>query len=244
MGTTHGHIKRHALKSRYLQEERRFWIYYPADFQAEKPYPVLYVHDGEDYLTMGRIRTIANEQLQAGNIQPLVMIGIPVEKRYRNAEYEPTGSRHSNYMSFIVEELMPFVEGRDGLKIRPRERAAAGASLGGVVSCQLAWKYPELFQKVISQSGAFYNKATTDALSTSNEKTRYYFMVGTDETAVPTSAGTINILEANRQLRDRMKERGLHLHYEEWKGGHTWGLWQENIPHALTTFWPNEPSLE
>lgn len=237
--TTGGQIKRHTVNSRFLDEERGFWVYYPAEYDPEQTYPILYAHDGDDYLNMGRIRTIVNRLCAEGKLQPLVMVGIPVEKKYRQAEYHPEGERHQGYLSFMTEELIPFVEGQHKLTLNARERATIGSSLGAVVGCQLTWQHPGLFQTVISQSGAFYNPTTTEKLQSVSglEDVRYYLMVGKDETHVSTSAGVVDLLEANRQLRNRLQEKGFPCRYEEFPGGHTWGLWQKNVPIALTHFW-------
>lgn len=239
MITPSGQVKRHTINSRFLDEERGIWVYYPADYDTGRSYPVLYAHDGEDYLNMGRIRTIANKLYSEGKLEPIVIVGIPVEKAHRNAEYHPEGSRHQAYTSFIIEELIPYVEGEGQLGVRASERATIGASLGAVAGCQLAWKHPGMFQSVISQSGAFYSEATREALHSVKqpEAGRYYFMVGTDETAVPTAAGKVDLLNDNRRLRDELEETGFQFHYEEYPGGHTWGLWQNNLPHALSHFW-------
>lgn len=239
MSVPSGKIERHTIQSRYLGEERRFWVYYPAHYDPDRSYPVLYAHDGEDYLNMGRIRTIVNEQTGKGNLVPIVMVGLPVAKAHRNAEYDPEGERHQAYLNLIVKELIPFVEQQHGLGILAKERATIGSSLGAVVSCQLAWNYPGLFQAVISQSGAFYSTATTAALEqmTEHPNTRYYVMVGTDETEVPTSVGIVNLLDANRRFRDLLRDKGIPFYYEEQKGGHTWGLWQQNLPDGLAYFW-------
>lgn len=238
MSSPRSQISRHAIDSRFLRETRKFWLYIPEDFDLDQPYPVLYAHDGEDYLTMGRIRTIANERYRDGTLKPIVIVGIPVDKKLRNAEYHPEGHRHRAYLSFVVEELIPYVE-NSVLQLRTKERATIGSSLGGVVGCQLAWNYPEKFQIVISQSGAFYSPSTTAALHNARhlDKTRYYFMVGTNERHVSTSMGTMDFLQANRKLRNLLEEKGTPFHYEEQEGEHTWGLWQKNLPDALAYFW-------
>lgn len=236
-----GQIKRYALHSRFLDEERRFWVYYPAEFNSHKSYPVLYAHDGEDYLTMGRIRTVMNERVAEKKLQPLVIVGIPVQKKHRTAEYHPEGKRHQAYTSFITEELIPFVETGE-LTIKVRERATIGSSLGAVVACQLAWNHPGLFTHVISQSGAFYDAATTAALQTvkNPQDIHYYVMVGEDEVNVPVSVGTVNFVAHNRSFRNNLQEINAPLYYKEWPGNHTWGLWQKNLPDALSYFWKTE----
>lgn len=235
-----GRIERQTIDSHFLGEERTVWIYLPPEYDPETAYPVLYAHDGEDYLRMGRIRTIVNKQLEAGEMEPLVIVGIPVEKKYRTSEYTPQGDRHQAYLSFVTEELIPTIEGSAEGVANVKERGVIGSSLGGLVACQLAWQNNGLFDKVISQSGAFYNEKSTEALQARDPKELsgdYYVMVGTEETDVSTSAGTVNFLEANRQLKDLLKGKALSVYYKEENGNHTWGLWQQNLPHALHYFW-------
>jgi len=43
-------------------------------------------------------------------------------------------------------------------------------------------------------------------------------------------------LARNREVSRALREKGASLRYVEKEGKHTWGLWQKDLPEALTHF--------
>lgn len=225
------------IQSTALQEERSVRVYLPPGYNELISYPVLYAQDGQDIFMFGRIATIANELILDHGMNPVIIVGIDVQKKDRTDEYAVQGSKHHAYMSFIVEELIPFVEANYPVKQERLHRILIGDSLGGTVSLDLALEYPHLFSKVISLSGAFFEPSLAK-IREKEELTNLdiWMLVGTGETAVETHLGTFDFLDWNRQAKILLEEKGATLTYTEKEGEHIWGFWQKELPVALQHF--------
>lgn len=243
--------------SKHLDEERSIRIYLPPKYNEALFYSIIYAQDGQDLFNYGRIATITNYlQLEEGIDAPII-VGIDVNKKNRTQEYSTVGRRNEQYKRFIAEELLPFVEAR--YKIRERgnfirsenipihrqehvsERLLLGDSLGATVSLDLALDYPQLFNKIISLSGAYFQASFLNLQSyVSLPWLEIWMVVGKEETSVDTHVGKLNFLEWNQTLRDMLADREAKVIYaEKEEGKHTWGFWQNELPGALRYFYAN-----
>ncbi len=61
------------------------------------------------------------------------------------------------YPRFLLEELIPDIEKRYGLKFKsdPMSRAIGGGSSGGICAFKTAWERPDQFGRVLSWVGSF-----------------------------------------------------------------------------------------
>ena len=229
-------IETHTLQSAHLGEERTLKIYLPPGYaeHSDTRYPVVYCHDGLEFFTHGRIATICNKLVAEGRLNPLFIVGIEVRKQTRNDDYGPDGARHNEYTEFVAKECIPFVEGRYRVSEDPTQRFMAGISLGAAASMSLHLRYPELFQRLLLFSGAFYE--TSRELVRREQSLRdltAYMVVGRQETSVDTTAGPYDFYRANQAMLDLLRERQANVTYKESDGTHIWGFWQKEIPDAL-----------
>ncbi|WP_202081115.1 alpha/beta hydrolase [Caldalkalibacillus salinus] len=227
-------INKENISSEYLNEERSVRVYLPPGYNDLVSYPVVYAQDGQDIFMYGRIATLANELILDHGVDPFIIVGIDVDKKHRTSEYSTNGEKSEAYRSFVVKELIPFIEAHYPVKDSIGHRVLIGDSLGGTVSLDLAMDNPDFFSKVISLSGAYF-EPTTEKLS--NKKTLehldLWMLVGTLETAVDTSMGTLDFLEWNRKTRATLEEKGAKVFYKEEEGDHIWGFWQKELPEAI-----------
>jgi enterochelin esterase-like enzyme len=225
------------IHSKHLGTSERILIYTPQRYSPLISYPVLYVQDGDDYLALGRLATLLDQLTQREEIGDLIAVFLPVDKAQRNARYHPEGSYHQAYKRFLAEEVVAYVDKHYSTHPLGNARTLLGESLGGVVSLFTALTYPHTFGQVACQSAAM-----DDRLNRQVEQTdipaplTVYLEVGTEETAVDTSRGPLNLLAANERLRDILQQKRVTLTYKTFSGDHTWGYWQENLPHMLRAF--------
>ena len=87
-----------AFKSNYLPTDRDVIVYVPPGYEEEsdRTYPVLYLHDGQNLFdgrtsfVKGRtwqVREHADAAIEAGEVEPLVIVGIYNTGDRRLAEY-------------------------------------------------------------------------------------------------------------------------------------------------------------
>ncbi len=230
-------IVKTTIKSTFLKEDREILIYLPPDYDEQSTYPALYLQDGDDYLNMGRAATQANRLILENEIEPMLMVAIPVDKRKRTMEYSPDGKLHEAYLQFFISELLPEIESNFPIDPSPQSRVVGGSSLGGTVSLHLALNYPEYFSRVLSQSGAFL-KTTSEQIAQcdSLDRLTIYQSIGLAETKVPTSFGDIDLVLRNREISNQLQNKRARVYYREKEGNHTWGFWQKDLPEAFMTF--------
>jgi len=231
-------IIRHEVPSRHLPEgSRNIRLYLPPGYQEALSYPVVYCQDGEDFFNFGRIATIAQRLILEEGWEPFIIVGVDVDKKLRTSEYEPGGERHEAYVRFFVEELVPYVENAAAVRRAPEERLLAGDSLGAAVSLSIALTRPDLFTRLLSLSGAYYD-ASIDLIRSREDLSglSVWMTVGLRENAYETDHGTFNFVQLNRLARRMLESRGAYLDYREKDGEHKWGFWQSELPEALAAF--------
>jgi enterochelin esterase-like enzyme len=227
-------INKERIDSQFLEEERSFRVYLPPGYNELLSYPVIYAQDGQDVFMFGRIATISNELILDHGVEPYIIVGIDVDKQKRTSEYSTVGSRNDAYKSFVAKELLPFVEQHYAVRTMAQDRVLLGDSLGGTVSLDLALDYPQLFQNIISLSGAYF-KPTYEKLQTfyTLNDLNIWMIVGTKETAVETHIGTFDFVEWNRKTKESLIQKGADVTYAEEEGEHIWGFWQKQLPAAI-----------
>lgn len=233
-------ILKDSVDSQYLTEgQRSLRVYLPPGYNEVLSYPVIYCQDGEDFFNFGRIATSAQQLILDEGIEPFIIVGVDVDKSVRTEEYAPDGTRHQAYVDFFALELLPYIESKYAVRTTADERVLAGDSLGGTVSLHIALQHPELFTRIISMSGAFYEGSQAIVAATGDLDWLSIFMiVGLQEDAFETDRGVYNFIELNRNMHTLLQERNATIHYEEKDGKHQWGFWQKEVPQAIRYFIP------
>lgn len=232
-----GSIQEITIPSRHLGTEERIMIYTPHRYSPLYSYPVLYIQDGDDYLSLGRLPSLLDQLSSTREIQDVIAVFIPVDKAVRTSRYHPKGEAHVAYKRFLAEEVVSYVDRHYSTHPLGQARTLLGESLGGVASLLTACTYPHTFAQVASQSGAF-DSMICDLVDgwELESPLSVYMEIGDEETSVETSRGTIDLVKGNQQMREVLQKKGVTLRYERFKGDHTWGYWQANLPIILHHF--------
>jgi enterochelin esterase-like enzyme len=158
------------FKSKVLEGTvRQYWVYVPAQYQADKPACVLVFQDGARAINpkgVLRVPTVLDNSIHAKEIPVTIGIFITPGQRSdtfpetigtgnpnnRSVEYDSLGDR---YARFLVEEMLPEVGKSFTLTKDPNGRAIGGASSGGICAFNVAWERPDEFRRVFSAIGSF-----------------------------------------------------------------------------------------
>lgn len=158
-----------AFASRYLKDARDVIVYLPPgyDLDPDRRFPVLFMHDGQN-LFDGRtsfiagktweIREQADAAIEAGEVEPLVIVGIYNNGDRRMAEYTPDrdwrmgGGEAGHYGMMLTQELMPWIAEQYRIRSETEATGLGGSSLGGLATMYLGLKYPQLFGKLAVMS--------------------------------------------------------------------------------------------
>jgi enterochelin esterase-like enzyme len=168
-GVPQGKVEKYHWKSQVFPgTERDYWVYVPAQYQADKPACVMVFQDGEAYVKeQGDFRTpIVFDNLIHKAEMP-VTIGIFINpgvipaakpgegpRKNRSFEYDTLSDQ---YARFLLEEILPEVGKQYPITTDPEGRAICGISSGGICAFTVAWERPDAFRKVLSHVGSFTN---------------------------------------------------------------------------------------
>lgn len=252
-------LQRHArFHSRFLPDDRDVIVYLPPRYEEnpERDYPVLYMHDGQNLFDTEaafvrgrswRMAETADAAIAAGEIEPLIVIGIANGGERRIAEYTPTqdwkqgGGEADKYGRMLMEEVIPFIAAHYRVRPGRANTGMGGSSLGGLATLYLGLKYPDVFGKlaVLSPSVWWNHRAILglvgDAARRLNEYPRIWLDVG--EAEGERAVADVELLE--RRLRTRGWRAGVNLRYERIsRGTHDEAAWAERVRPMLQFLFP------
>lgn len=143
-----------------LPSGRRVRVYLPPGVSTggsgAARFPTLYVQDGEENISRGRIpRTL--DLLIARGFPPVLAVFVDHPGEERHLDYTPyfQGSRVDGYGDFLAHTVVPLVEGRFPARGDRAARVLWGQSFGGTCAFMVGRAHPSVFGRVASQSGVF-----------------------------------------------------------------------------------------
>jgi predicted alpha/beta superfamily hydrolase len=226
--------------------DREVVVYVPA---VDCRCPVLYMQDGQNLFNPEtafngqewRMRETADTLIEAGEIEPLIIVGIYNTGDSRIDEYTPSRDRKTGrggkapaYGRMLVNKLKPFIDERYPTCPDARNTGLGGSSLGGLVSLALGLRYPEVFGKIAVMSpSVWWDRRSILKIVSSVEVTqraRIWLDVGTAEGPQTTDDA--------RLLRDVLLAKGwregLDLAYTEAPGAsHDERSWSGRVAPML-----------
>jgi enterochelin esterase-like enzyme len=225
----HGTVRQFDLPTNYFisGKKRKVFLYKPPN---EVKVPLVVVWDGQDYLKRVRLNVIVDNMIAEKHIQPIAMAFVSNGgQRSRMSEYACNDAT----LGFLMTEVMPLASRElDLLDTHnfPGEYGVLGASMGGLMSAYTGARIPQIFGKVLSQSGAFswgdFDMVVFDLLNHPDERALSIWM----------DAGIYDLtglLESNRKMRDLLVERKYRFTYHEYHAGHNYPAWRDDVWRGL-----------
>jgi enterochelin esterase-like enzyme len=250
-GVVEGKIERHQFASAMLKNEREVAVYLPPKYaKLSGPYPLLVVFDENAYLKNEKetarvpTETILDNLIAEKRIPPMVALFVDNGPGNARSRELPCNSQFADFLNF---ELMPWLRRLYSVTSDPRQVVVAGSSYGGLASTWAAFRHPETFGNVLSQSGSYWwtPPKANDEFDRESEPSwvakqfiaspklpiRFYMDAGSDE--IDLSGKGSSILVPNRHLRDVLLAKGYEVHYQEFVGGHDYLSWRGTIADGL-----------
>ena len=157
-----GALTRHFYHSAVAGDDRDFWVYTPANYDAKRreAYPVLYLLHGlgdesNSWIESGAANVILDNLIAQGKAKPMIMVN-PLG--YGNSGGPGGAMREdmlANYSRTVLEEVMPQVEKNYNVTKERAGRAIAGLSMGGAESTFTGLNHLDKFAWIGSFSGAY-----------------------------------------------------------------------------------------
>ncbi|MEK9137418.1 MAG: alpha/beta hydrolase-fold protein, partial [Bacteroidota bacterium] len=200
----------------------------------------------------------------AGNFQFIIFTPDGGNRCYSNAP----SLKNANFESYVVDDLIPYVDRKYRTLSTRHGRAIAGNSMGGYGAVKLAVKHPTKFFYAASVSGGLavpwdsrkgyeYLSPALDMAfgeqesehwtrnsifslidSVSNTNLPYMYL------SIGKDDGLRRFIESARTLSEKLRGKGALYEYHELPGAHNWMFWDKEIATLLaklSTFDPLKP---
>jgi enterochelin esterase family protein len=234
-----GSIDSFNVESSAFRENRGINVYVPARFRRKRRYPLLIVHDGHDYVRYAELKTVLDNLIHYLEIPQMIVALTQSPDRLK--EY----SGDERHASFIAHDLLPQLADNYPLLDDGTARGIMGASFGGVAALHAAWRHPQLFRRLLLQSGSFafsdLGRHRRTAVFDPVARFMNTFREDTGELAgkVYMSCGMYeSLIYENRSLVPRLQSRGIDVRFEEVRDAHNWENWRDRLRIGLSWLFP------
>ena len=231
---------------------RDWWIYVPAQYEAEQPAALMIFQDGKNMMSewRWRIPTVFDNLIAAGDLPPTIGVFINPghhkdrprkgnKHSNRSYEYDSLGSR---YVSFLLDEIIPEVSKSYNISNDPEMHAIGGSSSGAICAFTAAWERTDYFRKVYSSVGSFTHLRGGNIYPALVRKTepkpiRVYM--------ADTSGDVDNAFGswwwANQRMSSALQYMGYDVRFDQAEGfGHNADFGSSKFPDALRWLWRKE----
>jgi len=223
-GIARGTVTRHEVPTREMAagKTRSVHLYRPP---VKHPVPLLIVYDGVDYLRRAKLNVMVDNLIAHKRVRPFALAMVQNGGNARNVEYSCSEAT----LSFLFDSVIPLAQ--EHITLTPpggEPYGILGASLGGLMALFTGMRFPHVFGKVLSQSGAFkipeYEFGVMDMVR----------HLPRPEIDIWMDVGKLEfLLEGNREMLELMKEKKYQVTYREYAGGHNYTSWRDDVWRGL-----------
>jgi enterochelin esterase family protein len=234
-----GSIDEIMFTSAALGGQRPVRLYVPARFRRTRQYPLLIVHDGDDFLRFADLKVVLDNLIHRMEIAPLVCALTQSPDRLKEYAADPAHAK------FLTEELLPDLESRLPLIGTPAGRGLMGASFGGVASLSTAWRYQGVYGKLLLESGSFaFSDIGKHRRGPVFDPVADFVNEFRKDPGVPAQQLFIScgiyesLIYENRSLIAFLQDKRMQVRYREVRDGHNWENWRDRLQDALSWLFP------
>ncbi|MCE2779089.1 MAG: esterase family protein [Algoriphagus sp.] len=252
-----GRVDTIAVYSPSMKKTLKAAVSFPSSYiDGTSRYPVVYLlHGGSgafsDWHQKVTEKGIVNQMAEEHQVL-IITPGVGPASYY----YDSPLLDSVRYETYMIQELIPFIDKNYRTLAQKESRAITGLSMGGHGAITLATKHPSLFTAAGSMSGVM--NIDTDLWKVGEEfrnlrKKGQIEMLGEINYKAPlfnpyTAVGLVDqlknqeisliidcgvddfLIETNRQMHSLLMEKKIDHEYIERPGAHTWNYWTEALP--------------
>jgi predicted alpha/beta superfamily hydrolase len=249
--------------SKIFHNTRMLRVWLPANYgsphNAHRTYPVLYMQDGQNLFDEAtsdagewHLDETVDHLVGSFKIPPMIVVGIDYAGDQRSSEYLPYRDPHhaqydvpvpkelrgKDYTTFLLTEVMPFIEKKYRVSRGAANTGIGGASYGGVITLYTVLQHPGIFGHVLVESpvlGVGDGQLLKDVERAKELPQRMFVAMGTNETKDPDY--NAELVKSVEELQTILRQKGmgpdrLKVVVEE-DAVHNEGAWSRRLPEAL-----------
>ena len=218
-----GRIIDDEIESTNVDSTYTYHVYLPFQYSKNNDYPIIYFHDGQDYIELGKAKNILDNLISKGEIPPT--IGVFIDPTARYSEYG--GDLREQYSKFIIDELIPAIEQTFLDQNTIPTRIMIGTSMGANITTLISYNHPEIISRIGLHSPALrFNdfEALKLVENSNNSPTKIFTVIGTYEGLTP---------EQCLALVESFSDESGEINYIIAPQGHNWPLWVDTLGDML-----------
>ena len=241
------------IQSNYLKKATKFVVIQPShQSQQNNPqerYPVVYLLNGYDGNYAQWTKTAPQLAKTADDLK---MIFVYPDGGKSSWYFDSPTDSSMQYESYIIKELVPYVDANFPTKANPKSRAITGLSMGGHGGLYLAIRHSDVFGAAGSTSGGFDFRPFPKSWNLPNilgeyetNQARWYDytvmrqveLLTNKQLAIIFDCGVDDIfIKVNRALHEKLLQLKIDHDYIERSGGHNHAYWRSSIDFQMLFF--------
>jgi S-formylglutathione hydrolase FrmB len=251
-----GNVDTIQIQSNYLKKATKFVVIQPSinssqgqQNNTQERYPVVYLLNGYDGNYAQWTKTAPQLAKTADDLK---MIFVYPDGGKSSWYFDSPTDSSMQYESFIIKELVPYVDANFPTKANPKSRAITGLSMGGHGGLYLAIRHSDVFGAAGSTSGGFdfrpfpksWNLPNILGEYETNQARWYDYTVmrqveslTNKQLAIIFDCGVDDIfITVNRALHEKLLQLKIDHDYIERSGGHNHAYWRSSIDFQMLYF--------
>jgi S-formylglutathione hydrolase FrmB len=237
------------MKSQYLKKAIKFVIIQPSQLNSQERYPVVYLLNGYDGNYAQWTKTAPQLAKTADDLK---MIFVYPDGGKSSWYFDSPTDSSMQYESYIIKELVPYVDAHFPTKANPKSRAITGLSMGGHGGLYLAIRHSDVFGAAGSTSGGFDFRPFPKSWNLPNilgeyetNQARWYDytvmrqveLLTNKQLAIIFDCGVDDtFINVNRALHEKLLQLKIDHDYIERSGGHNHAYWRSSIDFQMLFF--------
>jgi len=248
-----GNVDTIQIQSNYLKKATKFVVIQPSNQgqqnNTQARYPVVYLLNGYDGNYAQWTKTAPQLAKTADDLK---MIFVYPDGGKSSWYFDSPLDSNMQYESYIIKELVPYVDANFPTKANPKSRAITGLSMGGHGGLYLAIRHSDVFGAAGSTSGGFDFRPFPKSWNLPNilgayetNQTRWYEytvmrqveLLTNNQLAIIFDCGVDDIfINVNRALHEKLLQLKIDHDYIERSGGHNHAYWRNSIDFQMLFF--------
>ena len=244
------------MQSNYLKKAIKFVVVQPShqskqrnQLEPQERYPVVYLLNGYDGNYAQWTKTAPQLAKTADDLK---MIFVYPDGGKSSWYFDSPIDSTSQYESYIIKELVPYVDANFPTKANPKSRAITGLSMGGHGGLYLAIRHLDIFGAAGSTSGGFDLRPFPKSWNLQNilgeyetNQARWYDytvmrqveLLTNKQLAIIFDCGVDDIfINVNRALHEKLLQLKIDHDYIERSGAHNHAYWRSSIDFQMLYF--------
>ena len=236
----HGTVRIETYDSKSIGAPRTLWIYTPPGYdRGSQRYPVFYLLHGSgniesSWVLTGRANYILDNLIAEGKAKPMIIVnplgyarqGVGLGPEKPAAAAAPAGGQQTSAIAKdLLEDVIPFVEGKFRTAKGADNRAIGGLSMGGGQTVAIGFANPDLFHSIVVMSAGAQNADQTypgffaNAAATNKKIKLLWVGAGKDDFA----------LSGAKALDATLTAKGIKHIFRITDGRHEWNIWRFHL---------------